>query len=40
MSDGGSGGKQSPRGYAEYILMLNQQKCVRVSLDLICFTKK
>ena len=40
MSDGGSGGKQSPRGCAEYILMPNRQKYVRASLNFLASLKE
>ena len=33
MSDGGSGGKQSPRGCAEYTVMQADDSSVRASLD-------
>ena len=33
MSDGGSGGKQSPRGCAEYSIMQADDSLVRASLD-------
>ena len=33
MSDGGSGGKQSPRGCAEYTIMQVDDSLVRASLD-------
>ena len=33
MSDGGSGGKQSPRGCAEYTIMQAEDSLVRASLD-------
>ena len=40
MSDGGSGGKQSPRGCAECFVMPSQQKCVRALLDFFALLKE